>query len=247
MKAYILPYGELKLPKSAMYGEDAGDEIAKFPSYGVLVDTDDGLILFDTGCSMDPSLPDIIPIDLCDYTEEDTIPARLASIGYTPSDVKYVVFSHMHVDHAGDMQLFNNAIFVAGKDEQEKMTTIYDPHMPEGLVDIFKTPSFEWKLIDLGETELVPGVKLHNFGPGHSYNMLAMELDFEKPILVLGDLVYHQWAYDGKPAGFAADPEGYAASVANVHKLAEKLNADLWFGHDPDQFPHLKKAPEYYC
>ena len=77
--------------------------------------------------------------------------------------------------------------------------------------------------------------------------MLAMELDFEKPILVVGDLVYHQWAYEGKPAGFAANPEGYAASVKAVRELAEKIDAEVWFGHDPDQFPDLKKAPEYYC
>ena len=246
MKAYILPYGQLNLPRSAMYGEGEGDDIVKFPSYGVLVENEDSLVLFDTGCSMDPSRPDIIP-DMCEYSPEDTIPSRLASVGFQPSDVKYVVFSHMHVDHAGDMQLFGNATFVAGKDEKEKMTTIYDPPMPEGVLDIFRTPEFNWKLIGLGETELVPGVKLHNLGPGHSYNMIAMELSFERPILVVGDLVYHSWAYEGKPAGFAADPEGYASSVSKVHELADRLDADIWFGHDPDQFPRLKKAPEYYC
>lgn len=246
MKAYILPYGKLKLPKFAMYGDGAGDEILEFPSYGVLVEHKDGLVLFDTGCSMDPSHPNIIP-DMCEYTEKDTIPARLASVGYTAEDIDYVIFSHMHVDHAGDMQLFSNATFVAGKDEKIGMTTIPDDHMPDELLEIFKTPTFKWKLLELGETELLPAIKLHNFGPGHSYNMLAMELDFETPILAVGDLVYHQWAYDGKPAGFAADPEGYKSSIFFVRKLAESLGAEVWFGHDPDQFPLLRKAPEYYC
>ena len=47
------------------------------------------------------------------------IDAQLAKVGVQPSDIKYVVLGHMHLDHAGNIGKFPKATIVAQRDEIE--------------------------------------------------------------------------------------------------------------------------------
>jgi N-acyl homoserine lactone hydrolase len=37
-----------------------------------------------------------------------------------------------------------------------------------------------------------------------------------------------------------------AASVQKIHRAVDALGATVVTGHDPDEWPNFKKAPEYY-
>ena len=47
------------------------------------------------------------------------IDAQLAKIGLTPDDIKYVVVSHMHLDHGGNVAKFPNSTIILQRDEIE--------------------------------------------------------------------------------------------------------------------------------
>jgi len=101
----------------------------------VLVETDDGLLLWDTSCPRDwetrwapTGLQDFFPYDR--VTEEQYLDARLGQLGVSPENLTYVVFSHLHFDHAGgalsafrpDAPLelaFPRATFLASRDAFE--------------------------------------------------------------------------------------------------------------------------------
>ena len=248
MKVHVLPYGMLSAPEAIMYGEGYSmEDMSLFPSYGVLVEHNDGLVLFDTGCPMAPDFPDLVPAMLV-YDESDAVTNRLGTLGYAPSDIDYVVFSHMHIDHVGNIQLFSEATLVAGEDELEGFANNDDPLMPSALVEFAKNPALSWRLLGLGAHELLPGITLHNFGPGHSFNMVAMQLDLASgTVLVASDICYHDAAFAGQMPGMVFDADGYTQSLTALKELGAQLDAEIWFGHDPVQFETLKKLPEFYA
>lgn len=45
------------------------------------------------------------------------IDTQLAKVGLKPSDIKYVILGHMHIDHAGNVGKFPNATIVGQRDE----------------------------------------------------------------------------------------------------------------------------------
>ena len=52
-------------------------------------------------------------------TPDVAIDAQLQKIGLSPDDIKYVVASHMHLDHGGNVAKFPNSTIVLQKDEIE--------------------------------------------------------------------------------------------------------------------------------
>ena len=56
----------------------------RIPVYSVLVEHDDGLFLFDTGIDLD-HMNRVLPFELPEQTEEQTIPAQLEQCGFSDS------------------------------------------------------------------------------------------------------------------------------------------------------------------
>lgn len=245
MKLHVLSYGTLNLNELEMTGQGSAKGFLQFPSYGVLIEHEKGLILIDTGCAMDPDYPDRIDGRLVNYTEEDTIPSRLAKLGYTPEDVDYVIITHMHVDHAGDLQLFKNATFVASR--QDYMGTIVDTTSPapKGLIDEWKNPYRRWRFTDRGITEFAEGVTIVDYGPGHSYSMLGVLLDTKElgRLIIASDIVYNEYTLNGLLPSNMVDRDGFISSVARVKELVDQ-GVTIWYGHDIDQFAEMRLAPE---
>ena len=81
-----------------------------------------GNVLFDTG-NNDKLIQDINywpaavqglkPVN----TPDVAIDVQLKKIGLTPDDIKYVVVSHLHLDHGGNVGKFPNSTIVAQKSE----------------------------------------------------------------------------------------------------------------------------------
>ena len=51
------------------------------------------------------------------FTREHVVDKQLEKLGFRTSDVRYVVYSHLHLDHAGGMCYFPNAVHVVQRDE----------------------------------------------------------------------------------------------------------------------------------
>ena len=248
MKLHILSFGTLNLNELEMTGQGSPEGFLKFPSYGVLVEHEEkGLVLIDTGCEMDPEFPDRIDHRLLNYTEEDTITYRLGQLGYKPEDINYVIITHMHVDHAGDLQLFKNATFITPREEYAGMLTDTGSPAPAGLVREWKNPYRKWQFVERGITEFADDITLVTYGPGHSFCMMGVILQTKElgKLIISSDIVYNDYTLNGLLPSNFVDRDGFIDSVARVRELVD-AGYSIWYGHDINQFKTMKLAPDGY-
>jgi len=83
-------------------------------THAVVVETPGGRMLWDTSCPRDwetrwvpTGLQEFFPYD--QVTEQQYLDARLTQLGIGPADLDYVVLSHLHFDHAGNVRTFAGA------------------------------------------------------------------------------------------------------------------------------------------
>jgi glyoxylase-like metal-dependent hydrolase (beta-lactamase superfamily II) len=254
MKIYILPFGTLTLPQSLLYGDDfPSDQMGTSPMYGVLIDHPEGRILYDTGLLLDDGGLDMISRNSLNFSEDDLLVNRLKSIGFTADDINYVVISHLHCDHCGNLHKFPNAEVLVNKNDFEETLIKYGlgnhKLMPPGYIQKWVEIKPRWKLVDDPVTELVPGVKIFTFGRGHTFGMLMLRVETAKNgiIYMVQDLIYSKELFGKhKLPGIVLDGEGYYAAVERIKAMSAEDRAAVWFGHDIEQVTDLMKVPNGY-
>jgi len=128
----------------------------------------------------------------------------------TDKPIKYVVYSHHHLDHiAGGKALKEaGAIFVAHHRVKQRLATIRDPHtvMPDELV------SDKGRVIELGGTRL----ELSYLGLNHSDTTLVMRLPKEKIIFVVDTIPVGQVPGRGMIDFYPLEAEAFIAKVLKL-------------------------------
>jgi glyoxylase-like metal-dependent hydrolase (beta-lactamase superfamily II) len=254
MRLYVLENGKLVGPKTNSVADADPSELQTAPIWSVLIDHPDGPLLFDAGCHTDAARQH--PMIFKDFSmrPEDHIERRLAAIGVRPADIRRVVVSHLHADHSGYLELFRDAEFFVHEDEftqRVKRCALDDASAgSNGDIAFWISLGLRWNLIprEEAERELLPGVRVLNFGPGHSFGMLGLLAALPKTgkILLAGDAVYNRENV-GPPVrlpGNVCDREGFILSVARIVTRARDEGALLWYGHDEAQFAALIKSQE---
>src|SRR5262249_45570366 len=91
-----------------------------------LVEHRDGLCLFDTGQTARATAPGYFPwwqpffrLARFELTPDDEISAQLHGLGVAPGDLRWVVLSHLHTDHVGDVGSFRGCDVVVSSTEWE--------------------------------------------------------------------------------------------------------------------------------
>jgi glyoxylase-like metal-dependent hydrolase (beta-lactamase superfamily II) len=231
------------------------------PTYAVLIEHPDGLVLFDT--SVNPAgminrFPESLKtMNNYEAADEQQFPARLAQLHVNPDDVKYIVMSHMHFDHAGNLELFTKAEITVHEDEFAQAYKAFGLNSEMGVYvweDLHQAAikKLHWKLFpsNVEKRTLLPGLTIYNFGSGHSYGMLGLlvELPASGNILLVADAIYTATNYGPplKPPGIIYDSIGWTKTVEKIREIAAEKKAQVWFGHDEDQLKSLKKAPDSY-
>ena len=266
MKAYVLNNGWLECDPNWMVSfstlatlqnKDINHKWIKIPVYAVLVDHPSGKILYDLGCHPDAMKgywPDgLLSVFPYYYNPGQTLEEQLALTGTKPEDIKTVVLSHMHLDHAGNMHLFKHAdIYVHRKDFEYGQTLVHlspDPANHGAYVKAdLEVPVKQFHLVDK-DFELVPGVELITL-PGHTPGLLGMIVHLEKEgtFIFPQDALYTRENYGppAKASGIMYDSLAFFESVEKVRDYAKKYNAKVMFSHDMEYFLSMKKAPEFY-
>lgn len=230
------------------------------PVYTVLIDCPAGPVLFDAACCVDwqtrwDSRQNSITPHAC--TDAQQLPAALRRLGFAPKDIRYVVVSHLHADHAGCLELFTNAAIYVHEDEFAHVMQRYA--RPGGMqaytradVRAWLDIGLDWQFVgrDAGDIALLPGITILNLGPGHSFGMLGLHVELENAghMLLASDAVSTSVNY-GPPVrlpGDLYDSIGYVQTVQRLQTLQSELDAMLWFGHDMEQFQALVKSDEGY-
>jgi len=128
MKLYFLATGFGSVAKG-LFVQGAGMKSIRFPILSVLIERDRDLVLFDTGLGTrieDEMKPPIYWGNLFFHRRvmhtrfdpgRDALIHQLPRLGFKPSDVKHVILSHLHWDHAGGIRDFPDARFIVGRRE----------------------------------------------------------------------------------------------------------------------------------
>jgi len=240
MKVIPLKLGTLHMRQESIFGRGfPADEFIDVPVWSVLIEHEDGVVLVDTGCCQ---IPHGIPENegVLTYSDEDVITRRLAQYGHSPDDISHVIMTHLHIDHAGNLHIFKNAsIYV---DEAEYVETMYNyghriimGGTPRSQLDLW-SDDLRVEPLRRERTELLRGVTAVRFPRGHAFGSLAILFEGKRNILIASDLAYTKSAFDRNPPVIVTDTEGYFAGLDKLSALAAEFSAEIWYGHDPEQF-----------
>jgi len=219
-----------------------------------VIEHPEGRILFDTSCPRDwrtrweeSGNVEENPYEVAG--DEQYLDASLRRLGIEPSDFRFVVLSHLHFDHAGNLALFRDtdATLLTQRAERDGAFSIPGSFAGAHLRDDYEGYVFETVN---GDVEIAHGVKLLLL-PGHTWGTMGMMVDLPNTgtVILTSDAVYMSESYGPPPT---PDPMGWSSldwlnSVGRIRRLAEKHNATLFFGHDNEQVSGSRRiAPAYY-
>lgn len=219
-------------------------------SHAVVIETPEGRLLWDTSCPRDwetrwepTGLQDFFPYD--QVSESEYFDSRLGQIGLGVGDIDFVVASHLHFDHAGNMQMFkgSNARLICNDKEKEFAFGYDGPFNGAHLKADYEGLEFETVS---GDTEILPGVTLIE-APGHTPGTMSMRVDLAQSgtMIFTSDAIYLGDSYGppASPAAIVNDLGAWYASVEKLRRIAETSNAEMIFGHDAAQLRSMKLAP----
>jgi N-acyl homoserine lactone hydrolase len=264
MKLYVFTSGGLTLDKSIIQNGASGKVTIPVGFY--LIRHPKGDVLFDCGNNdkiiTDPDYwgPFVKALDPV-RTPDIAIDAQLGKINVKPSDIKYVVLGHFHVDHAGNVGKFPDSTFVYQRDE------IKNAFWPApGYATFFITADFAWmrnsigggmankvKAIELdGDLDLFGdhSIEIHrtvSHTPGSQ--MVVVRLPKHGTVVLTSDAVYLEENLDKNilpSVGSVYNPSGMLDAYAWVKEIRAREGADVMMAHDPDAFKAHKHSPEFY-
>jgi glyoxylase-like metal-dependent hydrolase (beta-lactamase superfamily II) len=224
-----------------------------------VVEHTDGVVLFDTGQDRasvtDPCYFPDGPVGLIyrrlarfEVSEDETLTAGLARLGYHPSDVRKAVISHLHQDHIGGVREIPDADLLVSAAEWRSL------HRPlaeaRGLLRIhIDVPGLRWSPVEftaLEDPTLAPftaGQDVFGDGslvllptPGHTHGSMSMLVRRRDapPVLLAGDLTYDLNAFEQGRTGGVGSRRQLRTTRANVLALrANNPGMQVLAAHDP--------------
>jgi len=148
----------------------------------VLIEHPEGLLLWDTAVNRNweqtwagTGLDDIIPYD--EVVEAQYLDSRLRQLGYEANDIDTVIFSHLHMDHAGNAKLFNNGHtrLLCHEEELAGATSFTGANLGGHIKAEYDGLKFDTVR---GDTEILPGITLYET-PGHTWGQMSLRLDLD--------------------------------------------------------------------
>lgn len=139
-------------------------EKAEMSCHCLLIETNDGLVLVDTGighkdcCS--PTFPDSLFLKHlmgAKMLSEETALAHIKRLGFSASDVRHIVLTHLDPDHAGGLMDFPDAqVHVFGKELEAALN-------PVTLWEKTRYRRYLWKHAPRWQTHAYHGEQWHGF------------------------------------------------------------------------------------
>lgn len=250
MRLYLLPLGFCRVDKGRILTPGVGvGEPLDTPVWAALVEAPMGWVLVDTGMHpvhvTDPGATFrgtanehlISPV----MSENDTVVNRLAEIGLSPKDIRFVINTHLHFDHCGGNASFPDATFLVQRREYEAALNLPEEYKARD----YAAEGVDYTLLD-GSWELCPGIELLPT-PGHTlgHQSVVLRLDGRTIILPADAIVLREVL--GGVRGIWRAPEAGAESVERLIRLADKERAALLFSHDPEAWAQWPHAPALFA
>ena len=203
----MIEYTIVSLRLGELYLPQGGGTVHRDPVHCWLVQGDGVNILVDSGMAEIATITSRLRVEGWGGGHTSLVKA-LAAEGLVPDDINFVVLTHLHFDHAENLDLFPNACVVV---QRRELFAAVDP-VPSQRIFYWKSTinnllarkrPGQLRLVD-GDTEFLPGLSLL-FVPSHTEGMQVVLVQTSKGraalVSDLGDH-YRYW--------FPADPRATA-------------------------------------
>lgn len=249
MRIHAIQTGTVAVKKSQIQAKGHGlarniavftdpDWTEPLPIFAWLIEHPEGLILVDTGETSRtaqrgyfPSWHPYFRIAVRSQVEpDDEVGPKIQALGFMPSDVRWVVMTHLHTDHAGGLGHFPKSEILVSRSEFSaasgtlgKLRGYLPQHWPSW---------FSPRLVDIPADAFGPfpeSLPLTNEGdvvlvstPGHSAGHMSVAVvETEQTILLAGDLSYtEQLMLDLSVDGVSPNESKAFNSLQRMRELA---------------------------
>lgn len=232
--------------------------VGPLPIYAWVIEHPEGLILVDTGETALATEPGYFPrwhpyfrfAVREDVERDEEIDRKLESRGLPIADVRWVIMTHLHTDHAGGLHHFPHSEILVTTAElkaaagragrvrgyvNRRFPSWFDPHpieLERSPVGPFPESS---PVTRDGRVRIVP---TYGHTPGHAS---VLVLGDDETLCIAGDASYTQeLMLAGIVDGVAPDPRAARASLANVRAFCLETGAIYLPSHDPGSGHRLR-------
>lgn len=220
------------------------------PYFIYVINHPNGNVLFDSAVHpeviRDPhsrigAAADAFPLVI---TAEDWLVPRLATIGMKPSDISYVVQSHLHFDHCGGLEWLTHAKVYVQREE-----LAFARHPPRYQASVYVKQDFDlpinWIELD-GEHDIFGDGLLRIIPtPGHTkgHQSLLVKLK-SRPVFLLGDAAYLlSKLRERRLPGLLWSPDVMMETWDMIEEIEKSTNALLVTTHELDYETSVPMAP----
>jgi N-acyl homoserine lactone hydrolase len=180
-------------------------------------------------------------------TMDVSVEKQLQQLSLKPTDITFLAFSHMHLDHTGNANLFTAATWILNRTEMqwagqptgggpvEQETFSGYKHAKTQLID------GDYDVFGDGTVRIL---KAPGHTPGHQ--VLLLTLPKSGKVLLAGDLYHFRRDREQKLVPlFNTDRAETLASFDRIERIVANTKARLVIQHDPQDFKALPKFPAY--
>jgi N-acyl homoserine lactone hydrolase len=261
MRIHVIQTGTVAIPPNQRQGKGTGvmrlvNTFADrrwtepLPIYVWVIEHPEGVIVIDTGETAQATQPGYFPAwhpyfkKVQEWlTPEQEVGPQLQALGIRPTDVRWVIMTHLHTDHAGGLQHFPKSEILV----MRRAFALASGFM--GQVRGFlphRWPSwFAPKLIDLDPTAFGPfpsSFKVTRVGDviivptsGHTDAHVSVVVqDADRTYFLAGDASYtQQFMLDEQIDGVALDAQAARQTLQRIRQFAQSTPTVYLPTHDP--------------
>jgi N-acyl homoserine lactone hydrolase len=215
----------------------------------------DGVVVVDTGESARVREPGYLPRwhpyfrtgVRFDVRPEDEIGPQLRTLGIDPADVRTVVLTHLHTDHAGGLSHFPRARFLASSEELAGASGLrgrLDGYLAHNWPAGFAPTALDLRRADAVEPFAAGAVVADGIRvvatPGHTPGHVSVLVEDDPPLVLAGDATYRlDLLLAQRVDGLAPDDAVALQTLGRLREYVQGTGAEYLPTHDPGSVTRL--------